>query len=56
MTPKIVDFSNIFLVDFRSVKCYTDDDVYDGYACHGSDTCIPLDWVCDGERDCEGKR
>lgn len=39
--------------NFRAVKCYADDDVFSGYPCHDSDTCIPLDWVCDGEPDCK---
>ncbi len=45
---------NFLISDFRSVKCYTDDDVFNGYACHNSDVCVPLDWVCDGEGDCIG--
>ncbi|KAK7588143.1 hypothetical protein V9T40_005388 [Parthenolecanium corni] len=49
-----VHAANIFTGNFRVVKCYTDDDVFNGYSCRNSDVCLPMDWVCDGEDDCKG--
>lgn len=39
----------------NTVKCYTDGMVYNGYPCHNSDVCIPLGWLCDSQKDCQGK-
>lgn len=39
----------------NTVKCYVDGMVYNGYPCRNSDVCIPLGWLCDGQRDCLGK-